>query len=504
MGEVVTVPVPAPLSGVNYADGVDAPNSRAITDARYLLNLYPSGPSINVRGGISLHADLTGTAAIRSIFSLPLIDGTEKLYCSNDSKLWDVSTSTPADVTGTTTPTTNDWQGAVYGHRLFLCNGLDTVQVLTGSGVATDSTFTGVTLANLVNVSSYKERLYFVEKNTAKFWYGNTQAVGASALTSYDLAYFLKRGGRLLFAGSFTNQLASTSADLFMACSSEGEVLFYSGSYPGADGWGLVARYKIGKPLGYNAFVEVDNDVWIITDSGIVPASLLFSGGPTVALNQIARKINVLISEYAAITPTSHLWWGRHWPQGRRVYVSVPQSGAANILLVCNTDNGAWCTYEYTDNFGLCMAIFGGLPYMGSAAGNVYKAEYGHTDDGSEISFDGKLPFSYYGYQKNYKIWRDIRPLMRTVPGVSLKLSVQTNFQDTPTEDTITATPGAIDTPWGSDWGSSWSSGTKYFYDWYSLRGQGHSGAIRVKGAIKDAPLEFTGFDLRFEVGGPV
>jgi hypothetical protein len=493
--------LPAASGGLNLIDAIDAMPEN---DALELVNVYPKGTNVCVRKGFSLHANAGATAQARTLMQLPLQSGTTKFIKAANGNFYDVSTSTESSVKGATTPSSNDWNYTVFNNRLFCANGADTAQVYTGTGNFADCTFTGVTLSTLVSVSSYRSRIYFVELNSASFWYGGSGSV-SGALTEYDLSDIFSQGGRLLFAGSWTNQTTTTSADLFFAVSSEGEVLFYAGSYPGdVNSWSLVARYIIGKPLGYRSFIRVDNDVWIITQQGIMPISALFSGGSTVALDTVGRKINPLISQYAATIPTSHLWHGMHWPGGRRVFLAVPRSGSDILVLVCNTDTKAWTKYDLgAADTPISLGMFGGSPYFGSASGDVFALESGTTDNGAAISFDILGAFNFFGSRGNFKKFLDVRPIIRAIRGTGFDLGVQTDFNLTPSTSMI-GTASGTSTPWGSPWGSPWSSSTEYLVPRYTVRGQGHSGALRVRGSVSDSPLEFNAFDVRFELGGQV
>lgn len=504
-GQFFSVTLPPPRGGLNVIDGLDAPESRPLEDARVLTNLYPRGATVDVRGGIETFCTVSGGDPVRTLAALPLKDGSTQLIAATDNKLYRVDTGTAGNETGATTPTSDDWNTTVFSHRLFLCNGADTVQVYDGASTA-DCTFTGVTLADLINVSSYHERLFFVEKDSASFWFGNTQAVGASALSEFPLDYYLKFGGRLLFSGSFTNQRGQSSQDLFMAVSSEGEVLFYTGSNPGsASTWALIARFYIGKPLGYGAFVEVEDDTWIITDGGIVSVAYLFANGPTIGLQAVGRKINPIISQYAKSTPFSHLWRGEYWKQGKRVFIQVPRSPANTFLLVYNIETKAWCKYEYNGISSLSLACVEDLPYLGGAGGLVYEAENSQSDNGAEIQFSTEFPFSFFGARGNFKKFLDLRPLMKTGGGVRLGVAMDTDFRRNGTLSELTSGEGDS-TSWDeATWDvDPWASDSEYTYERYSLAGQGHSGALRISGGVKNVPLELSAFEIRFEAGGQV
>lgn len=498
--------IPAPGGGLNLIDGNTVPFVPE-NDALELINLYPENLNkVCLRGGLQDYCDSGETVEITTLDSFRLQSGATKVIAATNNKLYEVATTTPDDITGSTTPTSDEWNTVVFNNRIFLMNGADTMQVYTGSGNAADAAFTGgstPSLDTLIAGGVYKERLYFVEENSASFWYGGSQSI-SGALTEFPLDSFLTRGGYLLYAGGYTNQTADSSAALFMAASSEGEILFYSGSNPGDASWTLVARYYVGRPLGFRAFVEVDNDTWIITEQGIVPVSLLFQGGAAAAENAISRKINRRIQEHASFFGVSHRWRGVFWPQGKRVYILYPVTGANSRILVCNTETLAWCEYTYsTAGRVLDIAINAGIPYAGDDSGQIRKMEQNQNDDGEAITFKLTMPYNYFGNRQSFKRSFDVRPLIRTASGVELTLFIDTDYKRAASGGTIRTSTGTA-TPWGSPWGSPWSSGAKYLYDRYSLSGQGHSGAIRIQGSIDDAPFELNAIEIRYNAGGQV
>jgi len=482
-----------------------------------LINIFPGASAPELRKGYTSFATLSGGNAVNTLRSMPKADGTTDLLAISGTKIFRIiANGTVSDVTGSTAFTSSNCSTEIFSGRMFICNGADTVQVFNGTTNTTaDSTFTGVTLADLINVSSYKKRLYFVEKNSLRYWYGGTAAVGASALTLEDLETVFTNGGRLLFAGSYTNQTASTSQDLFFVASSEGELLFYTGSYPGDTAWQIVARYYIGKPLGYNAFIRVNQDVWIITEQGIVPVSALFQTDPEQALNTVSAKINPLISEAAQDVPFSYRWGGAFYPVGRRVYITVPLSETESYLLVWSIDSKGWTKFQQAaQGHAISIAVAEGLPYYGSSTGIVYGAETGYSDAGAAIQFQVRGAYSFYGSRGNYKAFKDIRPLLRTLKGVSFNLGLDTDFRRRLSLESITTSTGSF-TAWGTTgatvgtpgytpWGSSWSGATEYVFDRYATRGQGHSASIRFSGSFLNTPLQIFGFEVRFDLGGQV
>lgn len=502
MGEYQSFTMPPPTGGLNVTDSIDSMDP---SEALEQVNILPTGIGGRVRYGYTSFSN-TGSSQIKYGGTLPLQDGTTQLIGASGAKLTWYKSGSVTDVTGATVPTSAEWQGDIFANKLYICNGTDKAQYYAGSSTFADITFTGVTLANLINVSSYKERLYFIEKATLKVWYGNTKATGSSALNSYDFQYAFSRGGYLLFAGSWSNQVGVVTDDLFMLCSSEGEIIFYSGSSPDSGSWGITARYFIGKPLGYRSFIKVNNDIWIITDQGIVPVSALFTMDPSAALKTVGRKVNPIISQYASSMGFSHLWHGAYWPQGRLIFIVVPVSGTQTRTLVYSIDANGWCIYE-TQNLtdSVQITVSGSSVYYGNTTGTMFTAETGYSDNGSLINFNGRMAFSFYGDRGRFKAFKDIRPLMRSRAGITLQLGLDTNFQKGNNIDTIsTGESSGSFIAWGSAWGSAWSTEDEYFFNRHTIKGQGHSAAIRIAGSIKDAPLEFYGFEVRLISGAQV
>lgn len=500
-----------PYGGLDLVSPIDNMDPQYALE---LVNVFPGAGAPTVRLGYEQFVDTAGASGIYLLAPLYLKDGSQQLIACSGTKIYSVNTSgTATDITGSTTPTSGEWQWVTFANNIYLCNGTNTAQVYTGTGTCSNLTFTGVTLANLINVTTYKERLYFVEKNTSKMWYGGLQVTGTSAtpaLTSFDFQYVFSRGGYLVGIGSYSNSANVAAQDYFWACSSQGEIVFYSGTYAGdATTWGLVAKYYIGKPLGYRAFVRVNNDVWVITEQGIIPISALFQADPEQALNVVSYRINPLISYAAQVFPFDHQWSGFFWPQGRRVYISYPTDGNSCRFLVYSIDTKGWTMFQlFSDQHALSSTVFNGLPYYGSYSGVVWKGETGQSDaktaTGSEsIAYSGRTAFSFYGSRSNYKAFKDIRPILKTKRGLTLALGLDIDFKRSSTLTTVTSSGGSF-TPWGTTWGSSWSSDSDYIFDRYATKGQGHCAAVRFGGSVKNSTMQIIGFEVRYDIGGQV
>lgn len=504
--------MPPPYGGLDLVSPIDNMDPAFALD---LVNVFPGGGAPTVRLGYEQFANLSSANPIKTLASLNKADGTAVLVAATDTALYSVNSSGVVTTrTGATVPTNGEWQHTIYNNRIYLCNGTNNVQVWDGSSATfSDVTFTGVTLSNLIGVTSYRERLYFIEKNTSKVWYGGVQITGTSgtpALTSNDFSYVFTRGGYLVGIGTFSTTSSTSAQEYFWACSSEGEVVFYTGTSPAdATTWWQVQRHDIGTPLGYRAFIRVRNDVWAITAQGIVPFSGLFQSDPEAALKMVSDKVNPLISDQAALTPFDAKWTGFFWAQGRRVYISVPRTGTSCTFLVYSIDTKGWTEFHLYDNeHCVTSCAYENLPFYGSSVGIIWQGETGQADavtatDSQSIAYSGKTAFSFYGSRGNYKAFKDIRPILKSRRGITLNLGLDVDFKRAPAVTTVATAAGAY-TPWGSPWGSPWSGGTEWIFDRFAVKGQGHCAAVRFGGAIKNTTMQILGFEIRFDVGGQV
>ncbi|MGL5336066.1 MAG: hypothetical protein ACRC9R_07980 [Enterovibrio sp.] len=506
--------MPPPSLGLDLVSPIDSMDPASALE---LVNVFPGAGGPTVRLGYEQFADLGTASPIYFMHEYPLQGGTAQLIAAQTTALYSIDDDgAVTNISKVGGYLSGNWNKELFAGNIYLANnGGDVPQVYTGTGLAANISTGGggYSASDLINVASYRERLYWVERNTCKVWYNTTAGTnfvaGSPVLTSYDFQYIFRRGGFLLFTGSFTNQKNVTSQDLFMAVSSEGEVVLYSGFSPSDPEWTLVAHFMIGKPLGPRAFVIVNQEILIITQQGIVPVSALFSASPQEAQDTVSRPINPLITQYATQVSLSERWNGFFWTAGRRIYITLPDSGTTATLLVYSMDTKAWTQVALlvgahcTSN---CKFL--DLPFHGSSTGIIYQGETGYADaavsgDGQSIAFSGRMAFSFYGTRGNYKAFKDIRPLMRGKRGLTLNLGLDTDFKRASTVTTVTTSPGLF-TAWGSPWGSPWSADVDYVFDRFATKGQGHCAAIRFGGSIKNSPLQLFGFEIRYDLGGQV
>lgn len=508
MGEFVGYTLPAFPGGVNLNEAID---QFPEIYARNLVNLYPNGTKLELRKGISVNwtAD---AGSVHTLASLSLVDGTHDMVAACNAAFYLQNGTGSTDITGTTTPTSDVWNWMSFRNILYFCNGEDTMQTYNGTGNVADATYTGgatPSLASLTYPFSYKNRAYFLN-GTASVWYGSDRATGASALVEFPVDAELSQGGYLVAGGSWTNNYGNNGQDLWWVYSSQGEIIFYSGDDPGDTEWQRVGKYSIGEPLSQRCTIPIENDTWLITSQGIVSIASLFSLISFEADDALSANINPLIRRQALSYPFDPRWMGVFDKTRRRVVINMPISTSNTQHLVYNLERKAWTFFKYTPTgTSNNMVIHDRGMYTGSTTGIIYESESGLNDAGNVINFEILGGFNFFGSRQQFKHFKDVVPILRTtIPNFTLRIGIDINFQQTSQYQTIT-TPEAEDDTYSewdtAEWDTSpWSPEERYLWERYSLQGQGHSAALKVAGFIKNAELDFSAFEIRFEKGSQV
>jgi len=356
-GQAIPVVIPAPTGGWNAKDPVHAmPQNQAIE----LVNYFPDVSDVKHRGGSTQVWQASDTwIACWGLFSLPgptndfifnlvgdVTNTSFKLFRTEES-VWGTD-----DVTGAVTLGANSWRWTVFKNRIFAVNGTHQPIDIGTTGNANTTAWTGpADINNLINVDSYKGRLYFVEDGGTKIWYGGLEFI-TGALTGYETSQLLTKGGSLIALG-VTTKTGPQNQMLFCALSSEGELLYFSGDYPGSATWQIVGRVFVGEPLGGKSLTYF-GDLHVVSSEGIFNAAALLVTDrdryPDIALTaNISNAWGDAAKNWKYSAVSSSPWATAYQPLYRMRAVSVPQviDGAAQYLMfVQNSLTGAWTKYE--------------------------------------------------------------------------------------------------------------------------------------------------------------
>ena len=481
--------------------------------AEVLDNWFPTAQGCRMRKGSIKRATCDVTKAIQHLATYET-GVVSKLFACDSAAIYD---ATPADVSdadtaltaAVTSLTSGDWSSVQFsaggGIYLVMANGLDSVREYDGTAWTTP-TITGVTSADLSAVWSFKNRLFFTETGSLKAWYLPSLSIAGEA-NSVDLGGVFKYGGTLLFGGTFSRDAGSGLDDFCIFVTENGEIAVYQGNDPSsATDWSLVGVYKIGKPLGKNAFFKAGGDVAIATDDGIVSVAAALNqdrAGITPITYPIEEAWRDIINERAfSGFPFQTILWQKQ----SMLVVAVPAfTGLVAYCLVANSKTGAWARYTGLDMRSI--AVLGDKCYFGTPDGLVVELETGGADQDTSYACVCIPRFDMLGVPAEKSAVAQ-RVVARTNFGFSLQLFASSDYvYDIPAP--LPADPDENDGAWGSGiWGTTqWGgvSDTKTATtEWQSVAAMGHAlspGIQIASGRDTEPDLELVSLHLQYQVG---
>jgi len=325
----------------------------------------------------------------------------------------------------------------------------------TSDGVASQLApgITGIATNLFSYVWSYKNRLFYVEKDSLNAWYLATDAVGGAA-TKFPLGGIFQRGGSLVFGGTWSLDSGSGGSGLSQQCvfvTSEGEIAVYQGTNPGdANDWSLVGVYRIGKPLGKQAHFRAGGDMAIATDIGLLPLSTAVQRD-YAALSPSAISFSIEDAWNAEVQARAGLaeWHCEVWPSAQMVIVTLPTVNERRpTWFVANARTGAWAPFIGWD--ANCLEIFQNRCFFGSQDGRVVEANITGQDEGVPYTAACSPLFDDLGAPSALKIAEIARAVIRSKGEPREKISILREFDE--------ALPAAPDTAIVND-SSAWNVG---------------------------------------------
>lgn len=477
----------------------------------YLLeNMFPAPDYVRLRGGCTAYATGMGTGTTVASL-LTYVSGTaSRMFACGNGSIWDVTTGGAVGAAAVSGLTYDYWEAVNMttsgGSFLFALNGADDGRLYDGASWTTTSV-TNVSEAACICPYVYKNRIYFVEKNTTSVWYLPVDSI-AGAATEFSLGGVFQRGGSVAAIASWSVDATSGYDDHIVFLSSEGEAAVYSGSYPGDAQWTLVGLHKLGKPVGApRCLQKFGGDLGVLTEQGIVPMSKVIVLDEAALTNAaISRPIDPEFRRIVFDRKDLMGWQMCQHPTKQMFILNIPKVTEADpIQFAANMISGAWCRFNGWD--AECFASFEGDLYYGGKDGRVMKADTGAIDDTTPYTGTIFWSFNDLGAQTMRKSMRMARINVQSsfVPTGQFTMRRDYDFS-TPAAPVSSAAP-----PDGALWDvavwdiSEWPSVTTTPYArWQNISGFGAAIAPVWQVTVGDADdidLRVTSLDLLYEIG---
>ena len=490
--------IPAPTRGWITALPLDQmPDDSAVIMDNYFVN----GEEVKVRPGSTLYCNTGEADNVDTLMALET-GSVKKLLAAVNNKLKDITVpQTPTDVK--TGFTSDKWQHTTFNTRLIMVNGEDTPQIYDGTTSA-DISLTGTSdPKTFANVAAFKQRLFFVQKNTLTFWYLPVNQIGG-AEASYDLSFLATMGGNLVSMFTFSTDTGVGPDDFACFWTSEGEVIVFQGDDPGvAEQWVYIGTYHVGRPVGLRNNTLFMGRTVILTENGydfFRFANVVESVNADMLSAPIRNEITRAHTRFENVFG----WQIFSYTHLGQLYVSLPETANETKyqqhVLSYTASPPAWSRYRGWN--GRCWEEYEQDAYFGAAGGLVFKANDERSDNGLPIEADILPAFNYFGLRGRRKSFMQARAVFEVQGKLIYSLEFNTDFSRAG-QPYQTSTTTAVGTPWGSPWGSPWSTPSEISQDWIGVAGMGYNGTIRLRTSTTAQQPKFLNWDVMFDPAGP-
>jgi hypothetical protein len=482
----------------------------APTDAVQLDNYFPGVSNVALRGGYVKHA----TGFPDDVETLMTYSGgtSDQLWAVSDGKFYNATSAGAIGAAAVSGLTNSKWEytnvTTAGGNYLYAANGVNTPYLYNGSSWtsitgSSSPAITGVTTTTLNSPTLFKNRVWFIQKDTLKAWYLPTSSVGGAAQV-LDLSSIARLGGVLVSMASWTIDAGYGVDDNLVFVTDKGEVIVYRGTDPSsASTWALIGVWIVGAPIGTRSLMKYGGDLLVLTLDGLIPmASALQSSrlDPNIALSD---KIQGAFAAAAAAYRDNFGWCMLYNPKNNALIVNVPVREGAQEQFVMNNITKAWCRFTNWNAFH--FGLLDDTPYFGAAT-FVAKAwttgSTGYIDDTSNINGKILQAFNYFETRGVKKIFTRARPSIFSngTPSVRVGINVDFNISDN-------VAPISFSTPLTALWDSAlwdtavWGSDLEIQNNWQGVTGVGYCGSVQFQSSSNKLAIQWASTDVVYQLG---
>lgn len=506
---VKTKTVPAPYKGWNTrAPQADLPAEYAL----YLDNLFPNRGGCELRKGMvrmATHSD--PTKVFRSLLPYQPTSGIPRLFAGAQDGIYEV-TAGGTVTTPVSAGTNNEWESTnvitAGGSFLWCCNGVDKSRYFNGTtwtildGASTPA-LTGVTSTDITSSFSFKSRLYFTVKNSMSFWYLPVNSVAGLAV-EFPLGVLANKGGHLVRVGSWTVDSGTGPNDYFVALTSEGQVIVYTGYDPSsATNWTLVGTFDLAAPASKRPLVKLNGDLCVLTSAGVYNLTAILQTSSSTPVPPLSDNVSSAYKDLYDSYGNEFGWSAVHFERMDMLLVNVPLGLGRSWQFVMNSATGAWCRFVGWD--AEAFTIFASQPVFARNNG-IFLAWEGTDDNGAAVVPRAKTSPNYFGTAGLRHKISLLRLNAKTIGNLPIQLGLAADFAEgglNGSLSTITQQLALWDVAiWDVD---RWPSGNQTSTNWRTVAHYpGHNLALLLRFSAKGVSFIWYSTEYILQNGGPL
>jgi len=488
----------APVGGWNARDAVAAMPE---LDAVIMDNVWPTTSDVMLRKGYTEWATGIPTQ-VQTLISYQSTTADE-LFAAAGTEIYDVTTQGAVGAAVVTGMSNAQWQytniSNTAGNWLIAVNGADTPRLYNGATWSTTA-ITGVTQANLIHVNLFKNRVWFVEKDTMNAWYLGVDAI-AGAATKFPLSAIATRGGYLMAMATWTIDAGEGVDDYAAFITSEGEVIVYIGTDPtSASTFALKGVWQMGSPIGRRCYLKYGGDLLLICYDGVQLMSKALQSTRVDPRAALTDKIQGAMSEAASLYNANFGWQLDFCPNNSRVMLNVPVTLGEQMQFAMNTITGAWCRFTGID--ANCWEQFQNVSYFGGD-GVVGLFWDGANDAGDIVEGDVLQAFSTFGNPGLLKRWTMAQLFFSASGPPAIDASINVDYDTALSNASVQVSPATAGLWDDGLWDDAlWGGGLANYKPYVGLTGLGKSAGMRLAMASDQLEIHWQATNFVYEGGG--
>jgi hypothetical protein len=360
---------------------------------------------------------------------------------------------------------------------------------------------TGVNSNRFVQVNLFKNRIYFVEKDSMTCWYLDVNAISGLASPLYFGA-IARDGGFLQAMGTWTLDAGEGADDYAVFITNMGEIIVYNGTDPDtATEWLLKGVWQVGYVFSRRCFFKWAGDLLILTQGGLLPLSGALQSSRLDPRVFLTDKIFYEISKEADLYANEYGWQIIYFAKVNMLLINIPNpSGTEQYVM--HTISKSWANFT-----GINANVFemhNDSLYFG---GNGFVGKYydGFSDDGNPISATCQQAYTYFdmpGQQKRFTMVRPTFLVDSGAPGIFCGVNTDYQTQNNLGEVSFNPTPTIIGVWDAGTWDeNNWAGNLVVYRNWQGVTGLGYSAGINLNIVSKGIDVHWVSTDYVMEKG---
>jgi hypothetical protein len=523
------ITVPAPLGGINNAVPLAL---MPVTDTVMTVNMQSSAYGLRVRPGYTQWCepipDGDGVKTIIPFNASGRLNVGDKLFAVTNDGIYNISVQggTPAKVVDFLDKgvdagwcSWHNFTNTAGAQFLLVCDLINGYYIYDGAANTwtkivegtNPGTINGADPDSFCFVTVWKNRVWFVERDSTRGYYLETVGIATGKVVPFDFGSKMRYGGFLKGLYSWTLDAGMGVDDHLVAVSSEGDVLVYTGTDPTTAGqFGMRGVWFIGEtPRGRRGASDFGGDLLVGSQFGLVPLSRLVQGVSDPNQLYMTSKIQPLYRNRYELRKDDFGFEIKFIPSEGLVLVVWPEiENQRDIQLAYDATTQSWTVWA--DIPMLTVEHYRGQTYFGTRSNDVYFLT--RTADGvmldpeidpNPISFSMLTAFSDLGMPAKFKRVQFLHPIFiaDTVPvyGIEARYDYDVSGE-------IVVPP--LDPSQLSLWDDAfwddgvWASGYQIDQPVRGAVGMGRTVAIAIGGSSNGGETTLAAFDMMVDAGG--